>query len=203
MSSLADIRVGEFWDTGQGELEGAGPVYAELVTALRQRGIPIVRPSSLCARPRAFGAAIVEVLAPCPGPTPFVNPNDNSFVIRASLGHRAALLMGDAEREEEASLLNRRSVLRADFLKVGHHGSATSSSASFIAAVGAETAAISCGVRNRFGHPHPSTLRTLLGHVHRTDRDGSIRWETDGTDTAVGFAARSGILGSIGSGSWW
>jgi len=205
MSSLEGVRVGEFWDTGQGELEGAGPAYAELLAALRERGVPIVRPSSLCARPRAFGAATLEVLAPCPGPTPFANPNDNSFVIRASLGHRAALLMGDAERAEEEALVARRAAsLRADFLKVGHHGSATSSSPSFIGAVGADVAAISCGVRNRFGHPHPATLRTLFGHVHRTDRDGSVRWETDGTDVTVALAARSGgLLASILGGSFW
>jgi competence protein ComEC len=191
-SALAGMHVGEFWDTGQGEREGAGPVYAALLASLRSRGEPIVRPSSLCGHPRAFGAAQVEVLAPCPDAIPFVNANDNSFVIRVTLGRRTALLVGDAERAEEETLLaDRASSLRANFLKVGHHGSATSSSEAFVAAVGADDAAISCGVRNRFGHPHSAALRALsaCARVHRTDQDGSIVWQTDGTTTSVAVAA--------------
>jgi competence protein ComEC len=191
-SALAGVEVGEFWDTGQGEREGAGPAYAALLAALRARGIPIVRPESLCGRARSFGAAKIEVLAPCPEPVAFANPNDNSFVIRVTLGRRAALLVGDAERAEEEELVRSApGALRADFLKVGHHGSATSSSPSFVALVGAEEAAISCGVRNRFGHPHPRALAALssASRVHRTDRGGSIRWETDGIGASLVEAA--------------
>ncbi len=195
-STLVTVPVGEFWDTGQGEKEGAGPVYASLLAGLRARGVSIVRPDALCGRPRAFGQALVEVLAPCPAPVPFVNANDNSFVMRVSYGRRAALLVGDAEHGEEDELLaHQRTALRVDLLKVGHHGSATSSSPAFIEAVGARDCVISCGVRNRFGHPHPNTLRTLLGvtSLRRTDRDGSVRWETDGTTTEVTTA---------GTGQW-
>jgi competence protein ComEC len=191
-SGLAGIDIGEFWDTGQGEREGAGPEYAALLAGLRARGVPIVRPSSLCGHPRSFGGARIEVLAPCPEPIPFANPNDNSFVIRVTFGRRAVLLEGDAERAEEDELVESCAAsLRADFLKVGHHGSATSSSSAFISAVGAKDAAISCGVRNRFGHPHPVTLRTLgtCCRVHRTDRVGSIQWQTDGTSTSLSMAA--------------
>jgi competence protein ComEC len=192
-SGVAKVAVEEFWDNGQGEQEGAGPVYAALLRTLRDRGVAVVRPSALCERPRTFGGATIEVLAPCPMPIPFINANDNSFVLRISFGERAALLVGDAEREEEEALLAKSSsALRADFLKVGHHGSRTSSSPEFLRAVGATDVAISCGVRNRFGHPHPITLRNLLetSRVFRTDRDGSIRWETDGK-TATVVTARS------------
>ena len=70
---------------------------------------------------------------------------------------------GDAEHEEEADLARAspRDRLRADVLKVGHHGSRTSSSPAFLAAVSPEEAVISAGARNRFGHPHPMTLATL------------------------------------------
>jgi competence protein ComEC len=77
-------------------------------------------------------------------------------------------------------------------LKVGHHGSRTSSSPAFLAAVGARDAAVSCGVRNRFGHPHPLAMAALAAsgaRVHRTDRDGSIVWETDGRSAVVRHAA--------------
>jgi competence protein ComEC len=193
-SGVAKVAVGEFWDNGQGEQEGAGPVYGALLRTLRDRGVAVVRPSTLCQRPRSFGAATIEVLAPCPTPIPFINANDNSFVLRVSFGERAALLVGDAELEEEEALLAKsRAALRADFLKVGHHGSRTSSSPAFLRAVGAKDVAISCGVRNRFGHPHPVTLRHLaeLSRVFRTDRDGSIRWETDGKTARVVTAGGS------------
>jgi competence protein ComEC len=187
-SAVANVGVGAFWDSGQGEQEGAGPVYASLLRTFRERRVAIVRPDELCGRPRAFGGALVEVLAPCPLPIPFVNANDNSLVLRVSFGERAALLVGDAEREEEEGLLTtRRASLHADFLKVGHHGSRTSSAPEFLRAVGAKEVAISSGVRNRFGHPHPITLRNLteVARVFRTDRDGSIRWETDGRTVSI------------------
>jgi competence protein ComEC len=199
-AALARVRVEQFWDTGQGEREGAGPGYERLLGLLRSRGVPVRRPAALCGAPQRFGRAVVEVLAPCPEPVPFANANDNSFVLRISLGTRAALLVGDAERAEEAELLRRHaSALRADFLKVGHHGSATSSSAAFVTATGAVVAAISCGVRNRFGHPHPVTLQTLgsLLRVYRTDEDGSIRWETDGRSTSVITAMDRGVSRAV------
>jgi competence protein ComEC len=91
-----------------------------------------------------------------------------------------------------------RDRLRADVLKVGHHGSRTSSSPAFVAAVGPSEAVISAGCRNRFGHPHPSTLATLSAagaRIWRTDRDGAVVVTTDG-DT---LEARS--IGKRGQGA--
>jgi competence protein ComEC len=192
-SALPSLAVGELWDTGQGEREGTAGAYAALLAGLRARGVPIRRPDALCGAPRSFGGAKVEVLAPCPGPEPGGSANDNSIVLRLSLGARAALLVGDAEHEAEARLLAAGpGSLHADFLKVGHHGSRTSSTPRFLAATGATTAAISTGVRNRFGHPHAETLRSLAAagvDVLRTDRAGAILWETDGASVRVRTAA--------------
>jgi competence protein ComEC len=95
------------------------------------------------------------------------------------------LFVGDAEHEEEADLLRfPASRLRADVLKVGHHGSRTSSSPAFLRAVAPSEAVISVGARNRFGHPHEDTMRALDAaaiRVWRTDRDGSITVRTDGS----------------------
>jgi competence protein ComEC len=183
-SVLAGLPVGELWDTGEGEAHGATGVYGAMLADLRRRGVPVVRPAALCGRARDLGGARVEVLSPCPGPDPDLHANDNSLVLRVGYGARRALLVGDAEHEAERALLLRAPErLRADFLKIGHHGSRTSTTAEFLAAVAPSFAAIYCGVRNRFGHPHPRTLRTLRAAAvpyARTDRDGAVRWTTDG-----------------------
>jgi competence protein ComEC len=183
-SALPELDVGELWDSGQGEEQGAGPTYAGLLEGLRKRGVPVRRPDSLCGAPRDFGGARVELLAPCPGYVPDEGANDNSLIVKITYGRRAVLLVGDAEHAAETGLLRRGGgILRADFLKVGHHGSRTSTSPEFLAAVKPETVAISSGVRNRFGHPHPVAMATLQAagvEILRTDRGGEIVWETDG-----------------------
>ncbi|HEX7832728.1 MAG TPA: ComEC/Rec2 family competence protein, partial [Thermoanaerobaculia bacterium] len=101
--------------------------------------------------------------------------NNSSVVLRVETGGRTFLLTGDIEKEAELTLADRD--LHADVLKVAHHGSRTSSSASFLALVQPRIAVISCGRRNLFGHPHPAVLDALAEReirVWRTDRDGSV-----------------------------
>ncbi len=199
-AALPSLDVGEFWDTGQGREQGAGTEYAELIRGLLRRGVPIRGPDVLCGPERTVGGAKLRVFAPCPAFDPVLGPNDNSFVIRLTYGNERALLMGDAEHEEERFLLGAfRSELRADFLKVGHHGSRTSTSAAFLAAVHPRLATVSCGVRNRFGHPSPDTLATLAraGVVAlRTDVFGSAEFRTDGHD------ARARVFGATLAERW-
>ena len=183
-SALEQLEVGEFWDSGQGEAEGAGPVYAELLRSLRARGVPVRHPEELCGKPRSFGAARVSVLGPCPSFTPQRGANDNSLVISVAYGHHRFLFTGDAEHEQEAELLHEHPAeLRADYLKVGHHGSRSSTSEAFLSLVAPALATLSCGVRNRFGHPHLPTLERLAAHDVRTlrlDRSGSVEVTSDG-----------------------
>jgi competence protein ComEC len=188
ISGLDRLQVRQLWDTGQGEVEGVGGGYGALLEAARSRGVPILRPGVLCGE-RVLGGARIEVLAPCPSFSSDRGPNDNSLVLRVSYGARALLLVGDAEREEESTLLAAAGDrLRADVLKVGHHGSRTSSTGAFLAAVAPREAVLSVGRRNRFGHPSPQTVAALeaLGcRVWRTDRDGAIVVTTDGVSLAV------------------
>lgn len=186
-SALPALAVGELWDTGQGERDGAGATYAHMLAALRARGVPIRRPADVCGA-HAIGGARVDVLAPCPALTPDVGANDNSFVLRVAFGARAALLVGDTERGEEGRLLAAGATLSADLLKVGHHGSRTSSSPAFLAAVAPSVAVVSTGVRNRFGHPNPIALSALAAThatVVRTDLGGAVAWSTDGERVSI------------------
>ncbi len=188
------ITVGEFWDGGGPPRFGSGSASAtdQLRSILKSRGTVIRTPSELCQAPRWFGRARVDVLHPCP---PFARDtpgNDTSIVLRIALDGRAVLLPGDAEHEAEEFLLEQRpSMLKADFLKLGHHGSRTSTHAPFLSAVGPSAVGISAGFRNRFGHPHQELLERvrLAGpSVIRTDRDGALRFGTDGSNITLGAA---------------
>jgi competence protein ComEC len=189
VSVIDQFSVGELWDTGQGEKEGAGPAYRGLLERARQKGVIIRRPHELCGTARKLGAASVRVFGPCPGFVPGRNANDNSFVIKLKFGERALLLTGDAEAEEEHELVLRHgSELAADVLKVGHHGSRTSTSTALLAAVQPQMATVSTGLRNRFGHPHAIALERLAGAgvpAYRVDRLGSIEVRSDGRSLRV------------------
>ncbi len=91
--------------------------------------------------------------------------------------------------------------LRCQVLKVGHHGSAYSSSSAFIAAVRPQYAIISVGRHNMFGHPAPSTIATLErfgAHVYRTDENGAVTITTDGTHITVSpMLHESGVTSAV------
>ncbi len=116
-----------------------------------------------------------EILHPAQGAAPR-RRNDESCVLRVSAGGSAMLLTGDIERGAEAELL-RSAALRADVLLVPHHGSRSSSSAEFLAAVRPQFALAAAGYRNRFGHPHDEVLARYAAAgiaLLRTDRDGAL-----------------------------
>jgi competence protein ComEC len=162
--------------------------YARLLEQLTQRGIPMRSASELCAVAPP-GDPAIQLLHPCPAVAPDQPPNDNSLVLRIQHGAHAALFVGDAEHwAEERLLATHPNDLRADFLKVGHHGSRTSSSPDFLQRIQPRYASISSGTRNRFGHPHPETLTHLqkAGALPlRLDRLGAARWVTNGSTQTV------------------
>ena len=91
--------------------------------------------------------------------------------------------MGDAEKEAENALMEARGDLSADVLKIGHHGSKSSTQSKFVKLVSPAYAVISCGENNSYKHPHPETLDTLEElkiRCYRTDRDGTVVITPDG-----------------------
>ncbi|MFZ9898326.1 MAG: DNA internalization-related competence protein ComEC/Rec2 [Gemmatimonadaceae bacterium] len=123
------------------------------------------------------------------------DPNSASAVVRLQFGAARLLLTGDAEADEEAWLLDRYAPadLRADVLKVAHHGSTTSSTAAFLDAVRPRVALVSVGATNRYGHPAPPVMRRLLERgttVLRTDQLGAVRLRTDGRRWEARVAGR-------------
>jgi len=125
------------------------------------------------------GARLSVVYPPQEAPT--ADEDDSSLVLKVSLGDAAFLLTGDIGPEGEASLVSNHADLRAPVLKVAHHGSRTSTSAAFLAAVQPLTAVISVGEDNRYGLPALETLDRLAPRpVFRTDRHGDVEMSTDG-----------------------
>lgn len=110
--------------------------------------------------------------------------NDASIVARVSYGEVSFLFTGDAEEAAEREILDRsKQALRSTILKVGHHGSRTSTTPAFLEAVDPEIAVILCGAGNRYGHPHEETLYHLTSRgieIYRTDIHGNIVISTDG-----------------------
>lgn len=111
------------------------------------------------------------------------NLNNTSIVLKLTYGNSNVLFMGDAEKEVETTIENKE--INADVLKVGHHGSDTSSSKRFLEKVNPSYAIISVGTGNSYGHPNNSTIQALENlntKIYRTDENGTIIMTTDGTN---------------------
>ncbi len=130
-----------------------------------------------------FDGIRIRVLAPEPGYRPAASPgNNDSLVLQMRYGNTHALLEGDAESPSEERILARGGI-QSDFLKVGHHGSRTSTTPDFLAAVSPSWAAISVGRRNFYGHPRPEILSELQNarvRTFRTDTLGLTTFYFDG-----------------------
>lgn len=114
--------------------------------------------------------------------------NNFSVVVKVTYGERAFLFTGDAEELSEEEMLNNGYNLQADVLKIGHHGSHSSTERAFLNAVDPSVAIISCGENNEYGHPHRETLKLLEDEdieVHRTDSEGTVVVTSDGDNLAV------------------
>ena len=181
-SVLDDFQVGELW-LGR---EITSPGFLALEQEAAAHHVPIVRRH----RGDSFTWAGVQgtFLWPVDEPAAEKAVNNDSLVLRLQFENIDYLLTGDIERPVERELLSRGDVLRADFLKVGHHGSKTSTTPDFLAAVAPRVAVISVGAENPYGHPNASVLDEFRGHgtrLLRTDQDGATTVLTDGRAITV------------------
>lgn len=173
------LRPATFWDAA---FVAPSASYLGVLEAVDAAGTSWqrVRPGDSLA----IDGVVLTFLAPDSAWTASLNdPNSASVVVMARFGSVRFLLVGDAERAEEEWLLGQGADLRADVLKVGHHGSRTSSTDAFLDAVSPRVAVISVGAGNTYGHPSGEVLEALSDRgtdVLRTDLMGSIVLRTDG-----------------------
>lgn len=131
-----------------------------------------------------FGEAKFEILGP--QSDSYDDYNNYSVIVKATCGDTSFLFTGDAETLSEREMLKSSVDLSADVLKVGHHGSTTSSSDEFLDAVNPTYAVISCGKNNDYGHPHKEILKAL------SKRD-IVTYRTDELSTIVAFSDKNDI----------
>ena len=157
---------------------GTTETFQSFVKYLAQRGKQITVPTA--GETFALGGAQVQILGPLHRAE---DSNDNSIVLKVSFGATSFLFTGDAERAEEQDLLNAGVNLQSTVLKVGHHGSDTSTSYPFLRAVAPQYAVISVGAGNSYGHPTEAVLSRLRDAgvtTFRTDMQGEITAVSDG-----------------------
>lgn len=165
------------------DAEPTTAVYIDMLEALDKRNVEIVE-----ANPGdvyEVGTARLQILAPL---TASEETNAMSIVTRLVFGDRAFLFTGDADEKVERQILTKGYNVKADVLKVGHHGSKSSSSRAFLEAVAPSYAVITCGANNRYDHPHDQTLQRLIEQnisYYRADICGDIVFYTDGTELTM------------------
>lgn len=146
----------------------------------------------------SLGGASCSILAVNTGN----DTNNTSIVLRIVFGSTSFLFTGDAERETEQAILTRGGSIRSTVLKVGHHGSETSTSYLWLREVDPQYAVISVGKNNSYGHPSEdvlSRLRDAEVTVYRTDLQGDITCSSDGTNVtfSVSRNADANVFGSL------
>ena len=172
--------------------EASTKCFKDFVKYTQQQNLQVEVPAVGTMWP--LGGATVTLLGPV---GQYSDTNDTSLVLRIDYGSTSFLLTGDMEKTAESDLVNSGANLKADVLQVGHHGSSTSTGYAFLSAVLPEMGVISCGVNNKYGHPHEETLSILRDagvDVYRTDLQGTITIGSDGQNYTVGtehFAADS------------
>ncbi len=152
--------------------------YRDVIDTMKEKGYQNTAP--VVGDSYSLGSAQFTIL----GPTDtYEDTNNNSIVLLLTHGDNKFLFVGDAEEKAEEDILAEGVSVKADVLKVGHHGSRTASSEAFLQAVEPTYAVISCGQDNSYGHPHAETLNTLRSmgvKVFRTDEQGTVTATSDG-----------------------
>ncbi|RKO65726.1 MBL fold metallo-hydrolase [Desulfofundulus salinus] len=159
--------------------------FEDVLLALKEKGLKI---STAKAGVTMLdqGSLKVNFVAPCG--SNYEDLNNWSAVTRIQYSSTAFLLAGDAEAQSEEEMLASGANLKADVLKVGHHGSHSSTMWAFLKAVAPKYAVIFVGAGNDYGHPHKETLAKLTNagvQVYRTDRDGTVVFTSDGKNITV------------------
>ena len=181
-SVLENFRPGELWVGNNPPTQA----YDALLDEARRLRVQVR--TMQAGATSTLGSAQIHVLAPLADYKPGSEPeNNDSLVLHVAYRATSVLLEGDAEAPIEQRMLNEPG-LESTLLKVGHHGSVTSTQPDFLARVAPRWAVISCGLHNRYGHPRKEVLEELqASHVRTlsTDINGASCFELDGSNVTA------------------
>ncbi len=164
--------------------EATSKAYKNFVKKAQEQNVTIEHPKA--GDTFSVGSSSVEVLGPVDETGK--DTNSTSIVLKVTYGDTSFLFTGDAERDEESDILATGADLKSTVLKVGHHGSSTSTSYPFLRDVMPQYAVISCEKGNSYGHPHEETMSRLNDagvEIYRTDEQGHIVMTSDGKNITV------------------
>ncbi len=154
--------------------------YRDVLQAIKDKGLRITTAKAGVNILRADNLT-ADIIAP--HKTEYESLNNHSAVIKITYDKVSFLLTGDAEKESEAEMLLSSAInTKADVLKVGHHGSNSSTSPAFLELTAPKYAVISVGTNNDYHHPHKVTLEKAGVHVLMTDEKGTVVFTTDGKE---------------------
>jgi competence protein ComEC len=184
---LKNYKVGVVFEPGT---FNDSKVYQNLEAEIKNKNIPKIL-AKHGMRLDLGGDVLIDILFPDRDVFDWAS-NDGSIVAKLTYGNTSVMLNGDATTKTEKIILGEysKTALASTILKVGHHGSRTSSSADFVQAVAPTYALISDGKDNKYGHPHQDTLDTLASvgaKIFRTDLLGTIVMKSDGKNTTFSF----------------
>jgi competence protein ComEC len=172
--------------------------FEDFVTAVKGKGLKLTVPT--VGESFKLGEATITVLAP--NSSSYEDANDYSIVLKVQYGNTSFLLTGDAESVSESEMLSKGVNLSSTVLKVGHHGSKSSTSQTFLDKVNPKYAVISVGEGNSYGHPTQEIMNRLKAKnipVYRTDENGTIVATSDGN--SISFSTKPGSYNGITSNS--
>ena len=175
MSSIVnDYKIGKFFicETDEEDIPTSS-CYKKLLEALDKNEVDCCFAEG--GETFSLGDVKIEIIAP----VKIIKGdlNNNSVVLKISYLDMTVLMAGDCESKEEKTILEKGFDINCDILKVGHHGSKSSSSNAFLKAVSPESAVISLGQGNSYGHPHEEALKRLgkyCKNIFRTDKNGTV-----------------------------
>lgn len=157
--------------------------FESVLDSIENKNVKVIQAK---ARITVLDEEYISMKFVAPNSDEYDETNDYSAVVHFTYGNRSFLFTGDAEVYSEREMLKNGMDLSADVLKVGHHGSSTSTSKKFLKAVNPEYAVIEVGEDNSYGHPHDETLEALKNiKVYRTDIDGTVTVICDGKDIEI------------------
>lgn len=184
ISEMADViksyEIGDFY---MPKATHTSKSFEKMVDALKAKNIsPIVAKAGMSFN--LEDKIKCDIVAP--NSDKYENLNNYSIVLKLTYGENSFLFTGDAEELSEKEILNSGADVSANVLKVGHHGSSSSTSAAFLKAVNPQYAVISCGKDNDYGHPHKETIEKLKGiNTYITKDNGNIIISSDSKNISV------------------